>query len=153
MEKDIEGLLNELFDLIGIKVGISVSKEEEVYKVEIDPGESSGLLIGTHGTTLSAIQSFLAIALKQKTGEWVTISLDIAHWTERQSERLTDLAKSAADRAKQTGEDQKLYNLNPVQRRIIHMALSEDAEIETTSEGEGQDRYLIVKAKKTEKTS
>lgn len=149
---EIKNLLGELFSLIGINPGIEVSEEkgedgEASYKVEIDPGESAGLLIGAHGATLSAIQSFLTIAIKQKTGEWVRLSMDVAGWGKKQNERLIELARSASERAKQTGEPQKLYNLTSSQRRIIHMALAEDKEIETESQGEGQDRYLIVKAK------
>ncbi len=152
MAGEIKNLLGELFSLIGINPGIEVSEEkgedgEASYKVEIDPGESAGLLIGAHGATLSAIQSFLTIAIKQKTGEWIRVSMDVAGWGKKQNERLIELARSASDRAKQTGEPQKLYNLTSSQRRIIHMALAEDKEIETESQGEGQDRYLIVKAK------
>ena len=39
-------------------------------------------------------------------------------------------------------------DLTPAQRRVIHMALSEDSEIETESQGEGEERYLVVKPKK-----
>lgn len=154
MEKEIEKLLNELFDLIGIKAGFTISKVEDVYKVEIDSKDSSGLIIGAHGATLSAIQSFLTIAInnaipeaERKEGEWIKISVDVAHWSEKQNEKLIELATQTASRAKQTKEEQRLYNLNPYQRRIIHVALLEDTEIETTSEGEGEDRYLIVRVK------
>ncbi len=154
MEKEISGeiknLLGELFSLIGIdaKVEVTTEKGEKTfYIVKIDDTESAGLLIGSHGLTLSAIQSFIAIAIKQKTGEWVNITLDISDWSKKQNERLEELAKQTAERAKQTKEDQKLYNLNPMQRRIVHMALSTDSEIETFSEGEKQDRYLVVKVK------
>ena len=151
IKSEIESLLSELFVLIGIEVKAEVSEEkngeEIVYKVEIDPGESAGLIIGAHGATLAAIQSFLSIAIKQKTGDWVTISLDAAGWNKKQNERLSELAQQTAERARQTGEDQKLYNLTPQARRIIHVTLSEEKDIETLSEGEGQDRYLIVRKK------
>jgi spoIIIJ-associated protein len=151
MESQIQSLLNELFKLIGIDVEVNVTPsqegEETIYKVELDPGSSSGLLIGSHGMTLSSIQSFVTIALKQQTGDWVKVSVDISGWSEKQNTRLAELAQQTAERAKQTREEQKLYNLNPQARRIIHMTLAEDKEIETTSEGEGQDRYLIVRPK------
>lgn len=147
IKEELNKILDELFNLIGISVEKNIEESEGVYKIELDPGESAGLLIGSRGATLSAIQSFLAIAIKQKTGEWIKISLDIAHWSDKQNERLNDLAKQTAERAKQTQEEQKLYNLNATQRRIIHMALAEDPEIETVSEGEGENRYLIVRVK------
>ncbi len=151
MEKDIQNILEELFKLIGIEVKIEITEDKEegevLYKVELDPGESAGLLIGLHGSTLTAIQSFVAIAIKQKTCEWVKINLDIAGWSEKQNQRLIEMATQTAARAKQTGEEQKLYNLTPSQRRIVHKALSTDTDVITTSEGEDRDRYLIVKPK------
>ncbi|CAN5341125.1 hypothetical protein BH10PAT1_BH10PAT1_7550 [soil metagenome] len=150
-QKEIQSLLSELFKLIGIEVPVTITEEKQdedtVYKVELDPGESAGLLIGAHGTTMAAVQSFLTIAMKQKTGDWVKISLDIAGWNEKQNERLVELANQTAERAKQTGEPQSLYNLSASARRIVHMTLADDSEIETLSEGEGQDRYLVVKTK------
>jgi spoIIIJ-associated protein len=147
---EIKTLLEELFKLIGIEVKIEVSEDksgdEVIYQVELDAADSAGLLIGSHGMTLSSIQSFLTIALKQKTGEWVKIVLDIAHWAEKQNERLNELAQQTAERAKQTGEEQKLYNLSASSRRIVHMALR-DSDVVTESVGEGQDRYLVVRPK------
>ncbi|HWA52289.1 MAG TPA: R3H domain-containing nucleic acid-binding protein [Patescibacteria group bacterium] len=147
-QKEIQNLLSELFKLIGIEVKAEITEEKQeegtLYKIELDPGESTGLLIGAHGMTLSSIQSFLTIAMKQKTGDWVKISLDVAHWSEKQNERLVELAKQTAERARQTGEE-KLYNLNANSRRIIHMTLAEEKDIETVSEGEGIDRYLVVR--------
>lgn len=152
MEKEIQSLLSELFKLIGIEVKLEIKEEKEgeetTYKIELEPGESSGLLIGGHGQTLFALQSFVAIALKQKTGEWVKVVIDVSNWGQKQTERLTDLAQQTAERARQTGEEQRLYNLNPMQRREVHVALKEEGDIETLSEGEGQDRYLVVRLKK-----
>jgi len=147
IKQELQDLLTELFKLLEVKVDIKISEDQDLYEVELDPGESAGLLIGSRGATLSAIQSFVAIAIKQKTGEWIKISLDIAGWSDKQNARLTELAQSASERVKQTGEEQRLNNINATQRRVIHMALSQDKEIETVSEGEGQDRYLIVRAK------
>ena len=152
MEKEIKDLLTELFDLLGVKATFNITEEtlesEKLYNVAIDETESAGLLIGAHGLTLSAIQSFITIALKQKTGEWVKVSLDIANWNQKQNDRLSELADEAAARAIETSEEQRLYNLSAQARRMVHMALAENKEVETLSEGEGQDRYLVVRTKK-----
>lgn len=146
MDAKLQKLVDELFSLLGVKATASVSQEDDVYKVTIET-EESGLLIGGHGTTLFAIESFLAVAMKQETGEWVKIVVDIAGWRNKQEDYLNNLAIQAAERAKSTGESQKLYNLTPAQRRIIHMKLAEDKEIKTESEGEGEERYLVITAK------
>lgn len=144
MEKKIEKIVSELLDLLQIKASIDITSKDEGFLVIIDPEEEAGLLIGSHGSTLSAIQSFVSIALKQETGEWVRLTLDIGDWRQKQEEELSELADQAAMRARETGEPQHLYNLSPAQRRVVHMALSEMKGIETESRGEGTGRYLVV---------
>ena len=70
--------------------------------------------------------------------------VNVGNYREKEEDYLKNLADSTAQRAKETGEPQSLYNLKPGQRRTIHMFLSEDKEIKTESEGEDANRYLVV---------
>ncbi len=153
VEKEVKTLIKELFASLGIEASAKVklvdqegSEEKEIY-LEIAAPEETGLLIGAHGSTLNAIQSFIAMSLKQKTGDWYRVVVEIGDWRKKQEEYLVGLAKQAAERARLTGEPQNLYNLKPSQRRIIHLSLSKEEGIETESQGEGESRYLIVKPK------
>ena len=125
----------------------SENEDDQIISIAIDAKDEAGLLFGAHGATLSALQSFVAIALKQQTGSWYRVVADIGDWREKQEEYLRGLATQAAERAKATGEAQHLYNLTSSQRRVIHTALSEDGSVETESQGEGESRYLIVRMK------
>jgi len=143
----IEKLLEKLEVKAQVEVGIEEAEEEVQVNVVINPEDETGLLIGSHGSTLNAIQSFIALSIKQSTGEWARVSMDIGDWRQKHDEHLEDLATQASSRAKETGEPQHLYNLSPSQRRIVHMALSKEEGIETESEGEGLGRYLVIKKK------
>lgn len=145
-----EKMTNEILSLMGTKARAKVSedKKNEAVRVEIETEEETGLLIGRHGETIEAIQSLLGMMLKKKTGDWVRVIVDVGGWREKQEDKLKDLASQAAERAKEIGEDQTLYNLSPAQRRVIHLALADDPDIETESSGEGEERYLIIKPKK-----
>lgn len=140
----------KLLDLCGVKGTVTVTAEEAtdgaIYHVVLESESEAGLLIGAHGLTLAAIQSFLGMSLRTRSGEWHRVVVDVSGWRQKHEEYLLSLAKQSADRAKMTGEPQYLYNLTPAQRRIIHTALSEMKDVESISEGEGTDRYLIVKA-------
>jgi spoIIIJ-associated protein len=85
------------------------------------------------------------MALKQQTGEWVRIVVDIGDWRQKHESHLASLAQAAAERAKATGEPQPLYNLTPSQRRVVHLALVGRDDVATESQGEGASRYLVVK--------
>lgn len=149
----VEKLAKELLSLMGTKAKVKVSedKQNQTAKVDLDAGEETGLLIGNRGETISAIQVVLGIIIRQEVGEWMRIVVDVGDWREKQEEQLKELAEQAAERVKQTGEPQALYNLNPNQRRIIHLGLSDDSDVETESVGEGVDRYLVVDLKSSGK--
>jgi|SRR3989344_6402447 len=139
----------DLLKLLDVENNIEITSEGEgeelTLTIRVEVSQEAGLLIGAHGSTLNAIQSFVVMALKQKTGEWVRVILDIGDWRAKHEEHLVALAKQAVARAKSTGEPQHLYNLTPAQRRTIHMSLSEEDGIQTESQGEGEARYLVIK--------
>jgi spoIIIJ-associated protein len=148
--KILQSLTDELLSLMSTKAKgeASYDKENESFVVNIDAGDETGLLIGKKGETLLSIQTILGFLLKQKVGEWNRILVNVGDYREKEEGYLKDLAASTAERAKETGEPQNLYNLKAWQRRVIHMVLAEDKDISTESEGEGEDRYLVIKSKK-----
>lgn len=145
--EEIKGLSESLLANMGIEDAVDVRNEEDIYYVDIKPSDVSGLLIGKQGQTLQSIQTILNSLYKQKTSEWARIVVNVADWKEKEEQRLFDLADQAAQRTIETGEPQHLYNLSAAQRRIVHMALSERTDIQTVSEGEDNERYLVVKQK------
>jgi spoIIIJ-associated protein len=153
MEKNIEVLqkiTDELLSLMSTKAKATVSfdKPNEAYIVNVEAGDETGLLIGKKGETLTSIQTMLGILFKQKTDEWNRVVVNIGDYREKEEDYLKGLATTTAERAKETKEPQSLYNLTAAQRRIVHMTLSEDEDVETESVGEGEERYLVVKSKK-----
>jgi spoIIIJ-associated protein len=127
---------------------VSFDKENNAIRVDIDTEDETGLLIGSRGETVNAIQTSLGMMLKNELNGWVRVLVNIGDWREKQEEQLKDLATQAAERARETGEPQTLYNLSPAQRRIVHMVLSEEKDLDTESFGEEEERYLVVKPKK-----
>lgn len=148
-KKTTEGLLSLMTVSGSVETSTlpSDNQEEQTISVTIKAPEEAGLLIGAHGSTLAAIQSFVAISLKQQTDVWYRVVVDVGDWREKQEEYLKGLAQQAAQRTKATHEPQHLYNLTSSQRRVIHTVLGEDPLLETESQGEGESRFLIVRMK------
>lgn len=140
----------KLFELMSVnaKVSVDYNKEDEVFVVDVDAGDATGLLIGKRGETLLSIQNILAMLFKQKTGEWEKLVVNVGDYRQKEEEYLKGLAESTALRAVETGSSQNLYNLKSWQRRVIHLVLADRKDVTTTSEGEGEERYLIISPKK-----
>ncbi|MBQ9755878.1 MAG: KH domain-containing protein [Lentisphaeria bacterium] len=63
-------------------------------------------------------------------------------------EQLERQALDAAKEVKRWGDPIKLPEMNAHDRRIIHLALKEDPEVGTESEGEGAMRQVVISLKK-----
>lgn len=148
--KICKDLTEKLLALLGTKAtaDINYNEENDSLNVDIKTDQEAGLLIGKKGETVNSLQKFLALAIRQKTGVWHRVLVNVADWREKQELRLEQIALQAAERARETGEPQNLYNLSPAERRIIHLFLAKEKDIKTESVGVGEERYLIVTAVK-----
>lgn len=128
---------------------IKITKDKEgVVSLELDlPDQQSGILIGYHGETIAALQLLLNMMFYKQTGEWSKLVLNIGGYREKRTNYLTALAQDTATKVVDSGEPLALYNLNPFERRVVHMALSENKEVVTESQGEGKNRFLVVSPK------
>jgi spoIIIJ-associated protein len=125
----------------------TLNDKDKVYLLDIDAKDSAGLLIGRRGETINSIQTLINQIIRQKTGEWLRVVVNVADFREKEEIRMVDLAEQTASRVRETGEPQNLYNLSPAQRRVIHMFLAKEKDILTESTGEGSERCLVVKKK------
>jgi spoIIIJ-associated protein len=128
---------------MGAEISVGESEDEEI-EVDIS-GEDLGALIGYHGETLSSLQLFLNLALYRQTGEWRRVLVDIGGYRREREQTLRELAQRTADRARFLQEAVPLNPMPSFERRIVHLALSEDETVETESTGEGWERRVVVK--------
>ena len=72
----------------------------------------------------------------------------------RQSaEQLEQQARDAAKEVKRWGDPVKMPEMNAHDRRIIHMALRDDPDIVTESEGEGAMKKVVISLKKEDEAN
>ncbi|MBU2052321.1 MAG: KH domain-containing protein [Patescibacteria group bacterium] len=142
----LKKLSQELFQHLGVTPkAIKINQDKEAVSLDIDlPDQEAGILIGYHGETIAALQLLLNMMLYKQTGEWVKLVVNIGDYREKRTDYLTFLAQETAVKVVESGEPLALYNLNPFERRIVHMALGEKKEVMTESQGEGKNRFLVV---------
>ena len=146
--KKVKNLANKLLKLMEADGEVETSWDEanEAVRVQIESADS-GLLIGRHGATIEALQVVLAAMVQKAEGEWVRVICNVGDWRERREEALVQLAMNTAKRVKFSQEEQEILGLTPGERRIVHMTLAGDKEVETESVGEGEQRVIMVKPK------
>lgn len=137
--------VREIIENLGVSATAEVSKEDNTFFVDIS-SEDSSLLIGKYGSNLDSLQFILAVRLKTLTGdEDFEIFVDVDGWRRQKEEKLKNMALSIAEEVAENGKPEPLFNLKPSERRVIHTILTNHPKVTTISEGEGDDRHLIIK--------
>ena len=137
--------IREIIEKLQVPATIEVSRQDSIFFVDID-SEDSSLLIGKHGVNLESLQFILAVRIKTLTGDDdFEIYVDVGNWRRRKEEKLKQMALDAAQRVETENEPQAIYNLTNSERRVVHVALADHPAVETISEGEGENRHIIVK--------
>ena len=106
-----------------------------------------GIIIGKHGHTLDAIQYIVNLIMNRRRGSenYKNYIVDIDGYRKRREESLKRYAREQAELAKRKGYNISLYYMNSMERRLVHMALQEDSDIITFSEGREPYRRIIIK--------
>jgi predicted RNA-binding protein Jag len=132
----------EVLDLAKLNVTIRSSENDEHITLRLY-GPDSSRFVEQAGELLDAVQ---VLANKALVGRKIEkeIELDCEEFKER---RVTDLqarAHELADRVRENGREQLLPAMTPIERRIVHLALQDDAVVTTESRGDGFYKRVAI---------
>jgi spoIIIJ-associated protein len=106
--------------------------------------EDLSLLIGRRGDTLTALQLLVALIVAKQTGQRERVVVDAEGYRERREENLRSLAQRVAQQVRRSQAPVALEPMPPNERRIIHMELAEEEDLTTESDGEGDQRRIVI---------
>jgi len=139
-----EAVLQRVLSLMGVNAQAQLtSVTEEGVVLELS-GPDVALLIGRHGDTLDALQLATALGANRQSQQRKRVVVDAEDYRQRREQMLTNLAKANANTVRESKKEAVLPDLKPYERRIIHLALLDEAGVSTYSEGEGRRRKLII---------
>ena len=161
--------LGIMLDYLGLEASIKIEEKNERMVITI-ASDDAGRIIGRKGQTLESLQLLLNRMMFKADDQFPRLSIDIDGYSRNKPSRrggeggrrssrdrkrdpekdrmLEQQAVDAAKEVKRWGESIKLQKMNAHDRRIIHITLQDDAEIVTSSEGEGPKKSVIISAKK-----
>ena len=106
-------------------------------------GADSRRLTEKNGELLDAIQVLANKTLAGRATE-KDIELDCESFKERRTGDLEQRARAAAARVRESGKEEVFDPMTPIERRIVHVALLEDADVTTESRGEGFYKRVAI---------
>jgi spoIIIJ-associated protein len=146
-EGDRAALVREVLEEIAHALGADCSIEIVETDGEIEAsmtGPDVAVLIGKHGKTIDSIQYLVGAAVASGADPGPRVVIDAGGYRERREARLVQLAERSASEALRSGRIVRLEPMTSAERKIVHLHLKDTAGIETHSEGDEPNRYVVV---------
>jgi spoIIIJ-associated protein len=136
-------LLEEIVDSLGLDVDVRIEQSDGTLTGSVE-GEDVGLFIGRRGQTIDAVQHLAQRIVFRGGSPDARVVIDADGYRERRAETLRSIALDAAEESLRSGQAVELDPMPASERRIVHEYLRERGGVETHSEGEEPERYLVV---------
>jgi spoIIIJ-associated protein len=101
-------------------------------------------LLDRGGELLRALELIALEMLRLPSGEHEKVSFDCQNQRSLRIQELKTAATVAAEKVRRTGTPYEFSPMSSRERRIVHLALRDEADLRTESEGEGMRRCLVV---------
>ncbi len=149
ISSDIQKNIETFFEKLPFEISIEFSNDEKMGFVwcTISSPDSS-LLMGKNGENLYFIRYLIRRILENLHPDekeiYQNIIFDINGYEKERIENIQSKAYMMAERARFFKDSIKCEPMSAFDRRIVHDFLSDCDDIETSSEGIGRDRHVVV---------
>lgn len=132
----------QVVELARLSVTVRTSETDDQIAVRLY-GPDAKRFVDRGGELLDALQ---VLTNKALTGRKIEkpVEFDCDEFKERRVNDLGQQARDLADRVRRDGREQLLPAMSPIERRIVHVTLQDDADVTTESRGEGFFKRVAV---------
>lgn len=141
-----EKFLTELLNDLRFNLTVSSKMTDEGCFLDIS-GDDASFLLNESGEMLDALETILFQVYGKDLDKSERIICDAEGFRQTRRAELQAMARFAAQNVRKTGKPFIFGKLNSTERRVIHLSLAEEADLQSESVGEGRDRKLQVRLK------
>lgn len=135
---------NDILRQADLELKANVEQSDDGARVLIK-GNDVALLLGHNAELLDALEYLGNRVLARAAGEDGRLVFDSNGYRSRRERELFLMAEKAAERVKASRIPFTFDPMTPNERRIIHLALSEDSTVVTESQGHGENRKVTIR--------
>ena len=150
MAETARKILSDILKAMNIVAEIDVtSSPDDSTPVTLNiEGDDLGVLIGRRGQALASLQYLVRLIVAENCKKWISVNVDVDWYKKRHYESLTKLALRLAEQVVRRKRAITMEPMQPDERRIVHLALANDRDVQTQSTGEGEGRRVVIQMRK-----
>ncbi len=139
----VEEFLSGLVSAFGLEGDVAVRVEDEVIIADVT-GPQTEAMVGPRGSTIEAIHELSKTVLQRQTQSSARLRLDVAGYGERRRQALSIYANQLIDQLLEDGGEVTLEPMSAGDRKVIHDAAAERTGVQSYSEGQSPQRYVVL---------
>jgi len=139
----VKTFIQDILKLMKLSSSVDVTLNNAQVNINIKGEEN--IILQNNGKILEAFQHLCNRKINMNSVESkLKVNVECAGFRKKQEESLKRLALKLAEKAKRTGQAQKVNSLSPQNRRIIHITLENNKDVKTYSKGDGFLKTVII---------
>jgi spoIIIJ-associated protein len=143
---EINAFVEKIVSTMGLTLTAEAEEMPDGIRINLN-GEDGALLTRRQGEALAALQHIVAAVFRQDVDERRRLVVDCQGFRKSKDAELRQMAKFMAEKARDTGLAQEIGPLNPYERRIVHLAVSEVDKVSSESIGDAFEKTVIISVK------
>lgn len=137
---------NKVLSASGLDLKASADGAQDELKIQIR-GNDVALLLGHNAELLDALEYLGNRTTGRHAGEELRIVFDSGSYRAQREKELRLMAEKAAEKVRTSKAPFSFTPMSANERRLIHLALADDASVVTESQGSGENRKVTVRPK------
>lgn len=143
-ESNLSEFIKQLATAMGMDLKFNISDGKGFLKVDFR-GPDYRLMLYKNGNLLNAVQYLLNRLFSDVVGK--KIYCECEKFRKNREYELSHLAHRYAKSVRRSGKSIRLKELNPFERRIIHMTINKYSDLESVSAGDSFQKIITIKKK------
>ena len=146
LDTQVIAFIQSVTTAMGLELAVDVEETDDNVRLNLH-GDGADVLLGRKGDALDALQVIVNTAFRRDTRGDRHYVVDALGFRKDKDLELRQMAQVLIDKAKASGIPQEIGPLNPYARRIVHLAVSEDAGVTSESIGDAFLKTVVISQK------
>ena len=147
MDSKVIEFVQQVLGAMGLSLEVAIEETPDNIRLNLS-GEGADVLLRRKGETLDALQVIVNTVFRRDARGERHYVVDALGFRKGKDAELKQMARFLMEKAKTTGAPQEIGPLNPYARRIVHLAVAEDAELSSESMGDAFLKSIVISKKK-----
>jgi spoIIIJ-associated protein len=145
-ETRVTSFVSDVLRAMELDLTVAVERCDDHVRINLDGGDGE-ILLRRKGEALDALQHVVNSAFRREAGDTQRLVVDCLGFRRAKDRELRQMARYLIERARETGLAQEMGPLNSYARRLVHLEVASEADVASTSLGDGALKRVVIALK------